>query len=55
MKRCIYAYLSGLSFIIAGNLGESHAGWWGWWDVPSFAFVLIGLALMEAHSKEPRA
>jgi len=52
MKKRVYAYMSGLAFIIAGNLGEAHSGWWGWWDIPAFVFVMIGFSLMDAYSKE---
>ena len=54
MKKHIYAYASALSFIVAGNLGETHSGWWGWWDVPAFIFVMVGFSFMDAYASEEK-
>lgn len=54
MKKHIYAYAGALSFIIAGNLGETHSGWWGWWDVPAFIFVMVGFSFMDAYASEEK-
>jgi len=50
-KKDYRQFLSGLSFIFAGNIFEAHRSFFGWWNLPEGFFILLGYWLMDEYAK----
>ena len=55
MSKNIYAWLSGMSFLVAGNIFEANnKSWFGWWNIPAFGLIILGYAFMDSYAKRYR-
>ena len=51
MSKDIYAWLSGMCFLVPGEILQSHnKSWFSWWDIPVLVIMIVGYVLMDVYA-----